>query len=1045
MRGLAAPLRLVVARARRRPGRWLPPALGIALVTAFAVVVAAAGVVAGDESARGVLSGVAPLDRSVRLSWQGALEPGVGERARALFAGLRLGAPTEVALLGPVRLSGVVVRPAAVEPLERWLPGAGSASLGPCRAARCAMVLAGGGKGRGTVGAIGVRIRVVGQHALTASTPLGFAPAGDAPEPVLLTGDVPGLTLLAGLSGVYRIHSWVAALAAAGLPAWTLASTEAKLARAQAGIEAADPRFMLSAPFAGLDAARAQAAAAPRRLLLAGGGAIAALMLFVALVAGGLRRDQLEELGRLRGSGATTSQCAVFATAESAWLSAVSLITGAGVGLGAAAVLAGASGEPVGGVLWHSALTPEGVVALAAAWLLATALLTVPVLARSGRLVDGVAVAAAGALVAALVINPGGGDAFSLLLAPLSCLAAGVLIYRAAAMLLRACERISRRGPLPLRLALVGLARAPAVPALVVAFIAVSVGLGGFALAYRATLLRGAADQAADSVPLDALISPSQDFTTPLELAPATRWSALAHGAVLPVRRTEASYTAGAGTVTVPALGVPAGGLPLIHGWRESDGSAPLATLAGRLRPAGPARTPGPMLPSAARWLSLAATSPALDIAVTADLRDAAGAVRRVPLGTAGTGATPLRARVPPGQWELEGLEVAEPTGLEVTNGHQNGENPGAATQFQTQVSLGPVLAELAPGRPLLTVPLDRWRALGAASHSGRGSGAASHSERGSGAASHSEPARDSHEIVVAFAATGVPGLLRPVQPSDRRPVPVLVDPGTAAATAAGGRLLLTVDGFPVRARVVGTLRRFPTLAPDAAGFVVADEATLSGALEAQMPGQGRPDELWISSSRATDLRAALRTGPLAKLAASFRLDRETSLWDGPVARGVLGTLNASAAVSAGLAVLGLLTALLGGARDRWIERDLEAQGAGPRMLAAEAGARLLVASGLGVLAGLVLAVLLTDLAVVSVSAALATDTPRPPLIAVVPWGWLAAWGAGALAVLAAATRISAGRVIGRRRARVPARSPAAARTAPLEGARAGAEAEAPR
>ena len=63
----------------------------------------------------------------------------------------------------------------------------------------------------------------------------------------------------------------------------------------------------------------------------------------------------------------------------------------------------------------------------------------------------------------------------------------------------------------------------------------VSTGLGGFALAYRATLLRGSADQAAAQVPLDATVSPSAAFATPLELAPLSRWRALSGGTVLPI------------------------------------------------------------------------------------------------------------------------------------------------------------------------------------------------------------------------------------------------------------------------------------------------------------------------------------------------------------------------------------------------------------------------------------------------------------------------------------------------------------------------------
>src|SRR5262249_4559533 len=156
-------------------------------------------------------------------------------------------------------------------------------------------------------------------------------------------------------------------------------------------------------------------------------------------------------------------------------------------------------------------------------------------------------------------------------------------IFRGASALVQGCERLVRGGPVLARLAVVGLARSPAVPSLAIAFIAVSIGLGAFALAYRATLLRGAADQAADRVPLAATITAGPDFTSPVQVASIARWRALAGGAVWPVRRTDASYVSGGSSVTVPALGVPAAVLPKMHGWRTSDGSAPRSTLRRRL------------------------------------------------------------------------------------------------------------------------------------------------------------------------------------------------------------------------------------------------------------------------------------------------------------------------------------------------------------------------------------------------------------------------------------------------------------------------------
>ena len=974
---------LAAARGRRRPARWLLPALGMAVAVAFAAGVAAESQIAGDQSARSVLEATPPLDSAVRVTWQGAVSPGVADQAQALLRGLGLGSPTEVVLMNPVRLGGVIVRPAAITPLGRWLP---SPALGPCRPERCPMLLVGGGPVPSTMAAIGVRIQVVGSASLRSPVPLGFVPSDADAAPVLVTTDVAGLASLPGLSGLYRTYSWLAPLTVSGLRGWQLAGVEDGLARSQARLLLSGSQFSLSAPFTALDEARAQASAAPQRLLLAGGGAIAALALFIVLAGGGLRRDQQAELDRLRQAGARTRHCVLFVAAECGWLCAAALSVGAVGGIGAAALLATTEGEPAGAILTHSLITPAGVIALAAGWFAATVLLAALVLVRSARLIDVLAVAAASALVAALVGGTGLGgtgsdQALALLLAPLCCLAVGVLTFRAAGAVLRGTERVARGGPVLTRLALVNLARSPMMPALAIAFVAVAVGLGGFALGYRSTLIRSAADQAADRVPLDALVSPGPDFSTPLELAPLQRWQALAAGAVLPIRRTDANYTSGGGTVTVPALGVPATGLIQIHGWRQSDGSAPLATLARRLEPAGPVRLPGPMLPAGARWLSLRA-SPDLPVEVTADLRDPQGAIRQVGFGAAGPGAGFLRAPVPPGRWELEALELDEPTGEAITNGHQNGENPAAATQSQARVALGPLLALPARGPSLLRVPLGAWRGVGAAA---------------------TASVRSDAVAMVDFAMSGIPGVLRPAQPTDTHPVPVLADPQTAASAGPDGRIALTVDGLPVTARVVGVLTRFPALPSDSAGFVVADEATLAAALDAQLPGQGRADELWIGTGHLAGLRAALGSGPLAQLDSSFRVDIDHQLQDAPVARGVLGTLIAATALSVVLAVVGLLAALLGGVRDERVESDLTEQGVGPRGLRAELRVRLALASLLGVVVGVGIAVLLTRLAVASVRAAGTVADPSPPVLTVVPWAALAIWGAGTFAVLALA------------------------------------------
>jgi hypothetical protein len=987
VRGLAAPLQLVAARARRRPGRWLWPVLGLTLAVAFACGVAAEATVAGDRAARATLARLDPLQRAVTVTQQGPAAPAVDHHARALLAALGLPAPTRTVLLNPVRLSGRVVRLAAVEPLGAWA----GRPPGRCRPRSCPVLLAGGTVGPRALQAPGVRVAIAGDGRLRSAAPLGFAPTANG-QPLLLSGDVAGLAALPALSSVYRTDSWVSVPRLTGLHSWELAGFERRLTRAQAGL-APTQGLSLSAPTDALQSARDGAAAAPGRLLPAGGGALAVLAMFLTLAAYGLRRDQQAERDRLRAAGARTGQLAAFSLAEAAWLAGVAVVAGAAVGAGAAAILAAQAGLPAGAVLSHSLLTAPGAAALGGGWVVAVALIGTVLLATGGRVADGLALAAAAALALALTVGGGNDDTLALLAAPLACLAGAGLVYRAAGVLLRGGERLTRVGPPVIRLALVGLARSPVAPALAVAFIAVSTGLAGFALSYRATLQRGAADEAVQQVGLDARIGPSASFTRPLDMATRSRWRALAGtgSRVLAVRRTDASLPLSGNTITLPVLGVPASGLTAIRGWRAGDGSAPLATLARRLAPRGPTRAPGPRLPAGARRLTVHVQAPDGEVRLSADLRGAGGAVTQVALGTASARPRLARARVPRrgGPYELEAFEVGEPTGVEALNGHQNAENPAAATQSTTTVRL---TRAFAGGRSLIA-GWHAWRAAGASRLLATGGGG----------------------VTLSYDDSGQPGLVRPRQPSDTRPVPVLTDRATAAGVGPGAELPVTVDGEPVTVHVVGTLRRFPTIAAGGPGFVIADEATLDGALDASLPGQGRTDELWISTARPARLRAALRRPPLNGLSASFRADVQGSLGGDPIARGVLGTLLVAAATSAALAILGLLAALLGAMRDVRAERDLIILGLSPRQLRRELRARVLAAGTLGIAGGMMLAAVLTRLVVGAVHAAGTVAVPDPPLVAIAPWGELGLLALAAIAVFALVGAVATGLGTGER------------------------------
>jgi hypothetical protein len=365
---------------------------------------------------------------------------------------------------------------------------------------------------------------------------------------------------------------------------------------------------------------------------------------------------------------------------------------------------------------------------------------------------------------------------------------------------------------------------------------------------------------------------------------------------------------------------------------------------------------------------------------------------------------------VPRGHWELEALELDEGTGLEVTNGHQNGESTTPTTQFTAALELGPMLARDGRGQVVARLPLAGWVGVGAASEAGSSGGAPAGASAGPPVGPPvGMPAAGA--IRVRFQASGLPGVLRPRQPSDSTPVPVLVDPQTATAAGAGGRLQLTVDGQPLLARVVGVLDRFPTLS-GSGSFVVGDESALGAALDASLPGQGRPDELWIATRRPAALRAALGRGPLTQLEATFRADVQAELGSEPIGRALSSTLLAAAGVAGALALIGLLLVVEGPFRDRRLEEDLAAQGLGPLGLRRELRARLAVAGVAGIVPGTALALLLDRLAVPVLGSAGTGRPAVPPLVTVVPGPAFAIWVAGALALVLAIAHLGPNRLL---------------------------------
>lgn len=983
VRAALAPVALALARARAAPARWLLPALGVAMATALLGSAAGGGAVAGEQAARDAIHRLPPAARTVRLSWSAGLPPRVDARARALLGELTPAPQTRSVLLLATTASvprggsaRQTVQLAGVAPLARWVRLRSGRLPRACTRARCEVLAAGGGPSPAVLERNGTRLVVVGHGVLTSSGPLGFVPVGTSPpRPLLLAGAPAAVDALPGFATVFRTHGWSALLDTGGRPSWRLGELQGRLRAARAQITRQADGFVLDAPDGPLQLAQARAGEARHRVLLVGAGAAALLAAFTVLAATAMRRDLDGERARLERRGARRRQIVVLSVAEAAVPAVAGVLAGGLAAIAVTALRARGAEVPVGGVVTHVLLTGRAIGAAVGIAAVACALLALAARGWVGpvaRVADVAALGAAGALALALARGGTGdapGDPLPALLPPLACLVTAVLVARLAVPALRGLEVAGRRGPVGVRLAGLGLARAPSGPALTIAVVAVGCGLACFAWAYRATLHGGDRDQAAYAVPLDLTVAEGPALVPPLTAAPLARWRALAAGGpVLPVQRDVASVPRGARTVALPLLGVPATGLTALRGWRGYDASAPRALLARRLRVAGAGEARGPVVAVGDDTLSVRARGAGDAVDLAALLRGADGSVLPVSLGTPRRSGGRLTATLPAAAAgrRVVALEATERSGTAATTGHQQAENPAAPTVVGGILTL----SDARLGRRRL--PLQDWVARGPLVVTSSGGRALYLDYR------FDRPGR---------------ALLGPAQPGADTVLPVVVDRATATSAGPHGVLPLTVDGERLQARVVGTVARFATVPASADGVVVADAAALTAVREARSPGSARPQELWIgvaAGAAERRVRGALHAGALRALTHASRRADERRLRSDPLARELVRTLAGAAAVALALAALGVLVAVALALRDDAAELfDLEALGVAPRTLRADVRLRAAVIAVLGVGAGLAVAVLLARLVVSAVQVTAAGVVPVPPLVVVTPlWTW---------------------------------------------------------
>jgi hypothetical protein len=982
---LVAIAQLVLRRARTRPGRGLIVAAGIAIACALVAGLAGGSLAARDRALQRTVASLPAAQRAVRVGWSGT-SPGpdfarLDRAARAMLRPLG-GAPARSVAFRSLALHGGLVQIAAVDSLARVLHLTSGRLPRVCTPTRCEVVALSGHL-PAKLDATGIHLRVVGHGSLTSALPLGDVLAhepGMPATPVVVTAGVHALTSLPALSALFRGYSWAVALRPRSIHVWNTNAVLARIAQGQNDLQLQDSSFGVTAPVDQLVAAQGSGQAAARRILLVGGEAAALVLAFAVLAAAGLRRDVEAERRRLEHHGASRSQSALLALAESCLAAFLGTLAGLVAGVLAIGVIADETGLPAVALARHALGSPLALAlvagcGLAAAGLVAGRLLSAEAdaasRARIGPL-DVAAIASALAVVLALLRGPatadqlqqGRGAGILLLALPaLVALSAGVALARLLGPVVRLAERAGRGASAAPRLALLALARGRARTSATAAFLAVSIGLAAFAAVYGATLSEGDRDQAAFQVPLDFTASQGTSLTRPLDAAPLARWRAVAPGAVaLPVLRLPAAVVLRNGSFVSPDLiGLPATGLSALYAiGRAGLGRSPEA-IAARLAPAGGVSLRGLRLPTGGRSLSLPATVTGTAVGITLTVSTTGGGIDLVGLHR-NRGGTRYRGTLPASATGglLIGLQFDQPEGNARADAHQAAEGVQAAASQTGTILLGPLQAG---GRSVGSLR----------GFVGRGG-------------AHVRVRADG--LLVRYVLDGsAQAYIRPREPFDSMPLPVLASPDVARSAGPGGMLALQVDGIDLRARVVATSSRFPT--ETGTPFLVADERSLSAALAADSPADSLPSELWLGVPAAAAAHAAqvLRGPPFSALSISSRRAVERSLRDDPLARGLVLALAAGALLALLLSLAGLLLAVTSDLRDeQGMLADLEAQGLAPGELRLHVRLRaaMLVAAGLvgGVAVGAALVAAVHD----ALRTAATIGDPVPPLQTTIPW-----------------------------------------------------------
>jgi hypothetical protein len=984
---MRAVVSLAWARLRHRPTRWLLVALGVAAATVLPVSAQATSTVVSGQALR-----------------HGLAELPVGDRSlAAVRSGLRE-TPSDIAALDATArhaFSSLAAGPVVVEMLTRSISdgaghtfyfGAADGLAGrirltsgrlptSCTPARCEVVAIGTGD---PAVSPDLGLVVVGRAVRT--DPLLFGGSFDPGDgaPLLLADGMTAAAQLESLSAFQRNYIWITAVDLDRVDALGVDGYLARSARASAELYLA--RLSLLAPDQVLRAEYDRAQRSARRFALLGASAMALLLGFAAIGAIGLRRDHSSTVELLRRRGATRGQTALLTAIGALVPVAVGVVLGTAVGYG----LARAEG---GGFATVRAAAPTIAIGALAAALVVAVFLQVgsgsvgsaaedgPGRSRAAwRAVDITVVA--GGVVAALAVARGavttqsladGTDPLLLALPVITVVCGGLVVGRAWPVLTAGLARLLPRRALAPRLGLVGAVRNPLRPVATAAFLAAATGIVAFAGSYQATLAQGARDQATFAVPLDVTVRTGSTLRTPLEVAPISAYQQ-AGAAVFPVVRGSATVRVNAAQSLVPQLvGVEPAALESIPNWSDVVGAASADRVrAGLAAPADvTAPMPGIPLPAGVRSLAFGATGPVADLDLSAFIRQPDGRDLATPLTVDGTQVVADLGGALPAGSVLFALSLNENSFANTRRQHRIGEGGNDAAGLVGHIELS-------------GMDFTGW-----------------HGDAGQVSAG---PDR----IAVDYTLTGNRIVLRPAAPPPV-PLPVFTDSATAAA-ASGGLLTLGLGGSAaVTARVVGVLPRFPTAGPS---FVVASARGLADALDADDPGTGSVNELWLRSADPAGLTAALAVAPFELVAVDARQDRIDRLAGDPVALGATGLLTGSAVLAFVVALLALVLLVVAERRDEAAQLYAwESDGVTPRTLRRSLLLRALAVVVVAVPGGVLIGLLLSRLSTALVRLTAVGTDPVPPLTLAVSAQWsvlaVAAGVATALAVCAAVAALA--------------------------------------